>query len=62
MRRMPLLMQLLTGMSTSRYLPASGTAGLQRSRVSGCRREPAPPPMITATTFTESLPRKKMDA
>src|SRR5687767_3182211 len=45
-------MQLEIGMSTSRYLPANGTAGLERSLVSGNSREPAPPPMITARTFT----------
>ena len=36
----PLLMQLLIGMSMSRYLPATGTAGLARSCVrgkAGCR-------------------------
>ena len=43
-------MQLLMGMSTRRYLPARGTAGLARSLVSGKRRVPAPPPMMTATT------------
>lgn len=44
-------MQLLTGISISRYFPASGTAGLARSLVSGYRRVPAPPPRITARTF-----------
>ena len=48
----PLLMQLLTGMSTSRYLPARGTAGLERSFVSGKRREPAPPPMMMANVLS----------
>ena len=43
-------MQLLMGMSTSRYLPASGTAGLARSLVRGKSRVPAPPPMMTART------------
>src|SRR5262249_2343129 len=33
-------------MSTKRYLPASGTAGLARSFVSGNKRVPAPPPMM----------------
>ena len=33
-------MQLEMGMSTSRYLPASGTAGLERSLVSGKSRVP----------------------
>src|SRR5579883_3497789 len=50
-RLMSELMQLLIGMSTRRYFPASGTAGLQRSMVRGARRVPRPPPMITARTF-----------
>src|SRR6185503_4112018 len=45
------LMQLEIGMSTSRYLPANGTAGLDRSLVSGNSRVPAPPPIITASTL-----------
>src|SRR5262245_3993620 len=44
-------MQLEIGISTSRYLPASGTAGLERSLVSGKSREPCPPPIITASTL-----------
>ena len=40
-------MQFEMGMSTSRYLPARGTAGLARSFVKGNSRVPAPPPMIT---------------
>src|ERR1019366_487382 len=51
MRRKPDLMQLEIGMSTSRYLPASGTAGLARSFVSGNRRVPCPPPMMTQRTL-----------
>ena len=51
MRRKPELMQFEIGMSTSRYLPASGTAGLARSLVSGNRREPCPPPMMTQSTL-----------
>src|SRR5581483_1167641 len=47
-RRRSELMQLLIGMSTSRYLPPSGTAGLARSLVRGKRRVPAPPPRMTA--------------
>lgn len=43
------LMQLEMGMSTSRYFPAMGTAGLLRLAVSGNNRVPAPPPNITAT-------------
>jgi hypothetical protein len=38
------------GISTSLYFPARGTAGLLLLTVSGNRREPAPPPRITATT------------
>src|SRR5262245_44254692 len=52
MRRRSELMQLLIGMSTRRYFPASGTAGLARSLVSGKSRVPAPPPMITATMWS----------
>src|SRR5262249_37655200 len=33
------------------YLPASGTAGLERSLVSGKSRLPAPPPIMTASTL-----------
>src|ERR1700683_3490061 len=51
MRRKPELMQLEIGMSTMRYLPASGTAGLARSLVSGNRRVPCPPPMMTQRTL-----------
>src|SRR5947209_6796921 len=35
-------------MSTRRYLPASGTAGLERSLVRGNNLLPAPPPMTMA--------------
>src|SRR4051812_10282815 len=42
--------QLLIGISTNRYLPARGTAGLQRSAVNGCNRVPRPPPMMMAST------------
>jgi hypothetical protein len=45
------LMQLEMGMSTRRYLPPSGTAGFERSSVSGDSRVPAPPPRITARIF-----------
>ncbi len=51
MRRIAELMQLDIGMSTRRYLPASGTAGLARSAVSGNSRVPAPPPMMTLSTL-----------
>src|SRR5688572_26791555 len=43
-------MQLEMGMSMSRYLPATGTAGLDRDRVSGNSREPRPPPRMRART------------
>ena len=39
------------GISTKRYLPPNGTAGLQRTRVSGSSRVPRPPPIIMQTTF-----------
>src|SRR6266478_4165328 len=51
MRRRSELMQLEMGMSTIRYLPASGTAGLARSLVSGNSRVPWPPPMMTESTL-----------
>ena len=44
-------MQFEIGMSTMRYLPASGTAGFARSLVSGKSRVPAPPPMMTERTL-----------
>jgi hypothetical protein len=44
-------MQLEIGISTSRYLPASGTAGFARSLVSGNKRVPCPPPIITESTL-----------
>jgi len=46
-------MQLLTGMSTNRYFPANGTAGFDRSLVSGKSREPAPPPMMMESVLSE---------
>jgi hypothetical protein len=49
MRLILLLMQLLMGISTKRYLPAMGTAGLLRVAVKGYNLLPAPPPKITAT-------------
>src|SRR5688572_17973766 len=48
-RSSPELMQLEIGTSTSRYFPASGTAGLERWLVRGNSRVPAPPPRITAS-------------
>src|SRR5216117_1321477 len=44
--RSPELRQLLIGISTSRYFPPRGTAGLARSFVKGNNRVPAPPPMM----------------
>src|SRR6266853_3039428 len=52
MRRSPELMQFEIGISTMRYFPASGTAGFERSLVSGNRRVPAPPPMMMARLFS----------
>jgi hypothetical protein len=43
----PLFKQLEMGISTKRYLPAIGTAGLLRLAVNGYSLEPAPPPRIT---------------
>lgn len=37
--------------STSRYLPPSGTAGLQRCFVRGKRRVPRPPPIMMHQMF-----------
>jgi hypothetical protein len=51
MRLILLLMQLEIGISTKRYLPAIGTAGLLRVAVNGYKRVPAPPPNMTAMTF-----------
>src|SRR4030095_507596 len=50
-RRMSELMQFESAMSTSRYLPPSGTAGFERCCVSGKRRLPAPPPRMTANSL-----------
>src|SRR5581483_5791126 len=44
-------MQLEMGISTSRYLPARGTAGLARSLVRGKSRVPCPPPMMIESTL-----------
>src|SRR5215212_4834884 len=51
MRSMSELMQFEMGMSTSLYLPPSGTAGFERRCVRGDRRVPAPPPSMTARMF-----------
>lgn len=49
-------MQLLIGMSMSRYLPAIGTAGFERIFVNGCKRDPRPPPiMIPSTSFIDGI-------
>src|SRR5438093_11541081 len=53
----PELMQLLIGISTMRYLPPSGTAGFERSFVSGKRRVPAPPPMMMASVLSVGAER-----
>src|SRR6266487_1376728 len=51
MRRRFELMQVEIGMSTNRYFPARGTAGFDRSRVSGKSRLPCPPPITTDSTL-----------
>src|SRR3954453_14015101 len=66
MRRRSELRQLLIGMSTSRYFPPRGTAGLARSLVSGKSRVPAPPPSTTLTTScgrmveVQAVPRSRL--
>lgn len=45
------LIQLEIGMSTNRYLPAMGTAGLDLVSVKGDNLEPAPPPRIMANVL-----------
>jgi hypothetical protein len=50
-----LLIQLLIGISTKRYLPAIGTAGFDLVVVKGDNLLPAPPPRMTATTDFEKL-------
>ena len=42
------LIQFEMGISTNRYFPAIGTAGLERLAVRGYNLVPAPPPRITA--------------
>src|SRR5687768_6489999 len=51
--------QFEIGTSTRRYFPASGTAGLARSRVSGKSRVPAPPPRMTASTRSMTVAKGK---
>ena len=49
----PEFIQLEMGISTNRYLPAIGTAGLERLAVNGYNLEPAPPPNITLSISLE---------
>ena len=44
------LIQFEIGISTKRYFPAIGTAGLERVSVNGCNLDPCPPPKIMAKT------------
>src|SRR5947209_1259489 len=61
MRLKPLLMQLLMGMSMSRYLPPMGMAGLLRDLVRGYRRVPRPPPRTRLRTSPMTdLPMKSL--
>ena len=57
MRSMPACRLLEMGTSMRRNLPATGTAGLARSRVSGQSRAPWPPPRMAVTTSRISLLR-----
>src|SRR5690606_17739845 len=50
MRSSPACRQLLIAMSISRHLPPIGTAGFDRSCVSGKRRVPRPPPRMVVRT------------
>ncbi len=50
MRLIPEFRELEMGISTSRYLPPMGTAGLARSRVRGKSLLPCPPPRIIEIT------------
>jgi hypothetical protein len=45
------LIQLEIGISTKRYFPAIGTAGLDLSFVRGYNLDPCPPPKIIPRTF-----------
>lgn len=51
MRLISELIQFDIGISTSLYLPAIGTAGLDRCSVNGWSLEPWPPPKMIAKTF-----------
>jgi hypothetical protein len=55
MRPIPQCRQLEIGISTRRYFPPMGTAGLDRLAVSGYKRDPAPPPKITATILLATI-------
>ena len=50
-----LLIQLLIGISTNRYLPAMGTAGFDLLAVNGDNLEPAPPPKIIETKIVLNI-------
>ena len=45
------LIQFEIGISTKRYFPAIGTAGLDLSAVKGYNRDPWPPPKIIESTL-----------
>ena len=45
------LIQLEIGISTNRYLPAIGTAGLDLFAVKGYNLDPCPPPNIIPSAF-----------
>ena len=47
----PELRQLEIGISTNRYFPAMGTAGLERVLVNGDSRVPLPPPRTIEMTL-----------
>jgi hypothetical protein len=49
------LIQFEIGISTRRYFPAIGTAGLLRVAVSGYNLDPAPPPSTMAITDLLSI-------
>jgi hypothetical protein len=53
-------MQLLIGMSTRRYLPPIGTAGLDLFAVRGYNLEPAPPPKIIDTVSFANIAINKI--
>ena len=57
-RRMPELMQLLSGKSMMRNVPANGTAGLARQFVRFISRVPRPPASTIAYVLRDKAPRK----